>query len=458
MKRVITQYLKPYYGRMSFGFLIKFFGTITELFLPWILAFMIDTVIPTKDSGQIYLWGLAMLCCSALALIFNVIANRMASRVARDTTEKIRFDLFEKITYLSSEEMDKFTKPSLISRLTSDTYNVNQMLGRIQRLGIRAPIMLIGGIVITMSLDAALSGVLVCSLPLLGLVMYLVSRKSIPMFTGLQEATDRFVRLVREDIGGIRIIKALSKDQFERERFGKINDEVVAREQKANAVTAIINPAMNVILNLGLVIVILLGASRVNSGLSQVGKILAFMTYFTIILNSMLAISRMFVTLSKAIASASRICGVLDAKGEPQPEAQPRQADDSYLRFDHVSFSYSKGEYNLEDISFRLSKGETLGIIGETGAGKSTIVNLLMRFYDADRGGIYIDGADIRSLELTKLREKFGVVFQNDVIFEDSIRENIRLGRDLTDQEIEEAVLYSRAKEFVEEKGGEVQA
>lgn len=202
VKRVIAYYLKPYYMRMSIGFTVKFAGTIMDLCLPWILAYMIDTVIPLNDKNQIYLWGVAMLLCSVLAVTFNIIANRMAARVASDTTENIRHDLFEKIMYLSNGQVDKLTKPSLISRLTTDTYNLNQMLGRIQRLGVRAPILLLGGIMITMSLDPVLSGILVCSLPLLTAVIVLVSRKSIPMFKGLQESVDRFVRLVREDIGG----------------------------------------------------------------------------------------------------------------------------------------------------------------------------------------------------------------------------------------------------------------
>lgn len=203
---------------------------------------------------------------------------------------------------------------------------------------------------------------------------------------------------------------------------------------------------MNVILNLGLVIVILLGAYRVNSGLTQVGKILAFMTYFTVILNAMLSISRMFVTISKSIASSARIMAVLDAESDLEVQPPNNKPDSAFVEFDDVSFFYEKGEYNLEHIHFSLQKGETLGIIGETGSGKSTIINLLMRFYDTDLGGIYLDGNNIKGMELTELRGRFGAVFQNDTIFEDSILENIRLGRELTDEQIEEAVLYARPR------------
>lgn len=454
MKNVILHYLKPYYSRMAVGFLIKFFGTIMDLCLPWALAHVIDVVIPLEDKPQIYFWGMVMLICSALAVITNIIANRMASKVARDATEHIRFDLFRKVMNLSNQQVDAFTKPSLISRLTTDTYNLNQMIGRIQRLGVRAPILLIGGIVVTLSLDPVLAGILLLALPLLVTVLVLVSRKSIPMFTSLQEAVDHFVRLVREDIGGIRMIKALSKGDYERRRFDKVNQEVVDREKRASMTTAVINPVMNVILNLGLVAVIVAGAYRVNSNLTQVGKILAFMTYFTVILNAMLSISKMFVIFSKAIASAERIGKVLDGETEQVFSDLEEKKESPYLVFDHVSFSYNKVENNLEDICFCLNKGETLGIIGETGAGKTTISSLLMRFYDSDSGDIYLEGKNIKTIDPGILRERFGVVFQNDTLFEDSILENVRLGRNLSEEVLMEALLYARAKEFVEEKDG----
>ena len=380
MKRVLTYYLRPYYLRMCLGFVIKFGGTIMDLCLPWILAHMIDVVIPKNSKKMIFAWGVLMVICAILAWTGNVIANRMASKVARDTTEHVRHDLFSKITYLSNQSTDAFTKPSLISRLTSDTYNLHQMLGRVQRLGVRAPILLIGGILITLTLDPVLTLILVSVLPFIVIVMTTTSRRGIPMYARLQEALDQFVRLVREDIAGIRVIKALSKTDYERERFGKINEEVVKIEKKAGMTMAIVNPSMNFFLNIGLVLVIIAGAYRVNSGLSEVGKILAFMTYFTIILNAMMSISKMFVIISKAVASADRIVAVLDAHDERDLEimeskAREEEQKQSMIAFDHVSFSYNHVENNLTDISFSIKKGETLGIIGETGSGKSTIVS-----------------------------------------------------------------------------------
>lgn len=452
------------------GFVVKFMGTLLDLFLPWTLAHMIDNVIPANRKGEILLWGLFMIVCSILAVTFSVTANRMASRVASDAMYTIRGDLFERVMYLPEERCDEITRASLISRLTSDTYNIHQMLGRVQRLGVRAPILLIGGIGMTMMLDPVLACVLLAALPLLAAVVYVVSKKSIPLFASLQAGVDRFVRLIREDIAGIRVIKALSKEDYERERFDRVNLEVVERERKATITTAITNPAMNVLLNMGLVMVIVVGAYRVNRGDTEVGRILAFMTYFTIILNALLSISRMFIIISKAAASATRIMQVMEG-GDERGTAE-RKADDGetgqldpehkgmecgmvpHIAFDHVSFSYNKVRNNLEDITFCLKRGETLGIIGATGSGKTTIINLLLRLYAADEGTVSVDGRDILTMDFHELRRKFGVVFQNDMIFEDTILENIKLGRDLTEDRVQEALLYARASEFVDGRGG----
>lgn len=451
---MVFYYLKPYYMKMGVGFAIKFIGTLMDLCLPWILAYMIDTVIPMNRRDQIFVWGFLMILCSFFAVSFNIIANRMASKVASDATEVIRADLFEKVMYLSNRQVDRLTKPSLISRLTTDTYHVHQMLGRMQRLGVRAPILLIGGLAVTMTLDPVLSFVLFCTLPLLALVVAVVSKRSIPMFSKLQVSVDRFVRLVREDIAGIRVIKALSKGNYEKERFDFANREVVDRERKASVVNAIINPSMNILLNLGLVTVIIVGAYRVNAGTTEVGKILAFMTYFTIILHAMMSISRMFIIYSKAAVSAERIVQVLEAEDDAVLAEMGEIHDGACLEFDHVSFSYDKVENNLTDIKFRLKKGETLGIIGATGSGKSTIANLMMRFYDVDQGAVYVDGKEIRSIPLQELRRKFGVVFQQDVLFEGSILENIDLGRGISKERVMEAAIHARARAVVEEKGG----
>ena len=464
MKQIILKYLRPYFGRMGVGFLIKFIGTIMDLCIPYILAYIIDSIIPVGDRGMIFLWGGIMLICSVLALAGNVTANRMASKVASDATEKIRHDLFSKTMYLSNAQTDAFTKPSLISRMTTDTYNVHQALGRLQRLGVRAPILLLGGICVTFTLDPVMACVLLATLPVLGAITVYVSRRSIPMYGGLQEANDRFVRMVREDIAGIRVIKALSKTEYETEKFRGINKEVVERERKNGMVMAIINPSMNILLNLGLVGVILVGACRVNQGTSEVGKILAFTTYFTIILNAMLSISKMFTILSKAIASGDRIWQVLESEADMQVleqiyeeadseenDCEETDSEQAEIEFSDVSFSYLKGGIpNIQNLSFRIKKGQTLGIIGEIGSGKSTILNLMMRMYDTDNGTIWISGRDVRTYQPEELKKKFGVVFQNDTIFEDTIAGNVTLGREIQEKQVKEALFHAQASEFVE--------
>ena len=434
-----------------------------DLFIPWILAYVIDSVIPVGSLRLIFAWGGVMLVCSILAVSFNIIANRMASRVASDATQIIRHDLFAKTMYLSARQTDAFTKPSLISRLTTDTYNVNQMIGRVQRLGVRAPILLVGGVLFTMSLDPVLSSVLLLVMPVLAVVMVVVSRKGMPLYRKLQSSVDSFVCLVREDIAGIRVIKALSKMDYEKEKFDRINKMVVTCERNAEKTMAVLNPSMNMLLNLGLVGVIIVGAFRVNAGTSEVGKILAFMTYFTIILNAMMSISRMFVIINKAVASAARIDQVLsceddlallgDKTGQEAENTDTVEADaEKEIVFDNVTFSYNKKEPNLKDISFTVRKGEMLGIIGSTGSGKTTLASLLMRLMDVDEGRVLIGGRDVRSFEKEELRSRFGVVFQNDTIFEDTIYENVRMGRQLGREEIVQALSYAQAEEFTQEK------
>ena len=449
MKRIFP-YLRPYLPRISLGLAIKFTGTIMDLLLPWILSYMIDDVVPLKEVPRIVFWGGAMVACAAVALITNIVANRMASWVAQHTTEALRHDLFSKISHLSCGQIDSFSIPSLESRLTSDTYNVHQMIGMMQRLGVRAPILLIGGIFITLMLEPVLALILIAVLPLIALVIYGVSKKGIPLYTRLQQGVDAMVRTVRENVTGIRVIKALSKTDYEKERFSSVNSEVVRREKTAGITMALTNPLMNLFFNVGLTVFIIVGAFRVDSGLTQPGKILAFLTYFTIILNAMLSITRMFVMLSKGTASAERIREVLDTP-EDLALLPSDDMDGAYhIIFDRVTFSYQKKEANLRDISFRLKRGERLGIIGATGCGKSTIVSLLMRLYDADAGEIRIGGQRVEAIPPEVLHTKFGVVFQNDILFADTIAENIDFGRGLSREQIEKAAACAQAMEFIQ--------
>lgn len=465
MKRILG-YLKPYYLRMAVGFSVKFMGTIVELMIPWILSHMIDKVIPRQDAGQIYFWGGVMLACALVAVVFNIVANRMASMVSRNATERIRYDLFRRVLYLSNAQMDGFTLPSLITRMTTDTYNVHHMLGMMQRMGVRAPIMFLGGILITLTLDPGLTLMMLSVMPLIVLILMLVSKIGVPMYTTLQQKNDQYVRVVREDVSGIRIIKALSKEEYERNKFQRYNREAAAQEKKAGMIMNALGPGVNLCLNGGMVLVILAGAVRVDRGLVQPGVLIAFLSYVTLILNAIIFLSRMLAIYSRASASAGRIADVLDAAQDLESMTQeevealwPKTSMEQetavsmpYIEFDQVTFSYHKKEANISDISFAIEKGQTLGILGATGSGKSTILQLLMRFYDVDSGAIRIGGRDVRTYSSEELHSLFGVVFQNDFIMRESIQENINFGRGLTEENIREAAGYAQAHEFIQER------
>lgn len=457
MKHILS-YIRPFLGKMMIGFSIKFVGTIMDLFLPMLLSIIIDDIVPTGNRRNIFLCGVLMVICAVIAILGNIGANRMAARVARDTTEKIRNDLFRRISYLSAKQIDEFTVPSLESRLTSDTYNIHQMVGMFQRMGVRAPLLLIGGIIIAASLEPVLTLVLVAILPFIGFFVYFISKRGIPLYNNQQVETDNMTRVVRENAQGVRIIKALCKENAEKARFDEANLALNHAEKKAALNMALTSPLMNLFMNFGLVAVIAVGAIRVNSGASGAGAIIAFMSYFTIILNAMMSVTRIFINASKGIASANRIGEVLDTPydmtADEKYAAKQNNTGSHKIEFDHVNFSYNGVKNNLSDISFTLEKGQTLGIIGPTGAGKTTLIALLMRQYDVTEGAVRIDGVDVRAMDRADISKKFGAAFQNDFLFADTIRSNIDFGRGLTDEQIMTAAKHAQAEAFINEKEG----
>ena len=468
--RTVYKYIKPVLWPMIGGLTLKFIAAMFDLTIPYFLETIIDKAAPTGQINQVLFWGVVMLVCSVLALVTNVTANRMAVRNTSKVTKTLRHDLFAKISHLSARKTDEFTVSSLISRLTTDSYNVNDMLVRVQRIGVRAPFLLIGGIIITLTLDPVLTLVLVAMLPIIAVVVYFVTKYSVPIYTHCQQILDKLVRTVQENATGVRVIKALGKGEHERKRFDNVNAGLANENKKAGVIMAITNPAATIVLNIGLTLVVIVGARRVNSGLTEPGTILAFLSYFTIILNAMLGITRVFVICSKGSASAKRIESVLLAEDDmpilPEEEnAQTENADAPHIEFRGVTFSYNKKEEtdglrseerdyiknNLTDISFTLNRGQTLGIIGATGSGKSTIVNLLIRFYDPDKGTVLVDGRDVRCIPREELCNKFGIAFQNDFIMANSIFENISFGRDLTEEQVNRAIVLAQAKQMIDE-------
>ena len=451
----LEKYLRPYWWYMLLTVLIKLLGAVMELMIPDLMETILDVKVPAGDTVSIYLYGGAMLLCAAGCLLSNILANRMSAVSSGRITRAIRHDLFQKLESLSARQMDSLTVSSAESRLTSDTYNINQLLARVQRLGIRAPILLMGGIFMMLRMDAMLALILIALLPIIAVVVYFVTKTSLPLYTRQQSVLDKVVRTVQENITGIRVIKALSKTEYEKGRFRAVNEELTAVDRKAGTITAITNPASSLTLNLGLTLVVVVGAFRVNSGASQGGVIVAFLQYFTMILNAMLGITRIFVMFSKGEASARRVAGVLAMEedltvlpGQDEPEEKP-----AHIEFRNVSFSYTGIGKNISDLSFRLDHGQTLGILGPTGSGKTTILNLLLRLYDPDEGQVLIDGQDIRTIGPDRLRGKFGAVFQNDFVMEGTVSDNLRMFRDIPMERLEEAARDAQA-EFIAQKGG----
>lgn len=448
--KLILRYLKPLAGTMAFGLSVKVFATLMELSLPYILSYILDSVVPIGQVAPILIWGGAMVFAALMAMLGNVIANRNAAKVAKIAARQIRHDLFDATMHLSSRQVDAFTVPSLESRLTSDTYNVHHFIGMMQRVGIRAPILLIGGICITLFLDWRLSLILLAVLPLIGVSVFFITMRGLPLYRKNQQAVDGMVRVVREDCQGVRVIKALSKEDFEARRFDAANGKLVTAERRAGVTMAASQPVMNFFLNLGLVAVIVCGAYFVNGGLSKPGRIIAFIQYFTLMSTAMTTVTRIFVQYTKSLASANRIGEVLSAADHHRTSAEPPRTGESYLVFDNVSFSYNGKKDNLSHISFTLPKGGTLGIIGATGSGKTTLLQLLMRFYDADSGSIYIGGRNLYSYPEEELRALFGVAMQNDFISADTVEENIRFGRKISDEAVRRAAELAQASEFIE--------
>ncbi len=465
--RFLWRYLKKYVKRISGVMAIKLSGTALELLIPYVMEHLIDHVVPLQEMVPVLCWGAVMLLLAVAVRFINVNANRLSVRTAKESTYEIRRDLFHAALNLSGSQVDDVGLPSLISRMTSDSYNVQSFIQSIQTIGIRAPIMLMGGITITLTMDRGLASILCIMAPVMIVLVVFVSMKGIPLYEKVQQGMDDVVRVMRENITGIRVVKALSRESYEIGRFHEVNDETTRRDIRAGMIMALPGPIVTFFLNVGLTLVVLIGARRVNDGLTEPGVILAFLTYFNMILMGVMGLNRIFMMLSKANASAKRIEQVVDIpqllSPVPDAEAAPCPGKD-FIIFDHVSFSYdayasahdaaafagSQRQKCLDDISFSIPRGGSLGIIGATGAGKTSVVNLLMRFYDPQQGHIFVDGKDVRTYAPDDLHRRFGVVFQNDVIFADTIRENITFGRDITAEAMRFAARDAMAQEFVE--------
>lgn len=490
---MIRNYLRPLRKALAIGLILKTIGSLAELLLPYILAYIIDEVVPSGEIEPIYFWSFMMALAALVALLGNIWANRRSARVASDASRRIRKDLFAKTLSLSATQIHHFTEASLEARLTSDTYHVHNMISRLQRIGIRAPMLLSGGLVMTFLLDWQLALVLTGLLPFIAGITLWIAKRGRPKYMRQQEATDNMVRKVRETVSGIKVIKSLVTGEREKEKFGSINADVVEHETDAAYNMALTNPIMTLLMNSGLTLVLIVGAILINRGRSEYGSIVAFLTYFTIITNSMVAITRIFTIYNRGMASADRIeeiltqpdsmswkplattgleattdaaehstaietlpagQGSLETSTSESRQAQLQQPSPAAkIEFRNVSYRYRNAKEDaVKNLNFRLGAGEMLGILGETGSGKSTLIYLLLRLYDAQHGEILIDGVNVKDIPREKLYSLFGVSLQNDFLYGDSIRANIDFGRQLSDEQIIKAAKQAQAWDFISEK------
>ena len=451
MKTIIT-YLRPFYKRMSLGLMIKIAGTLVELALPYILSHILENVVVRQEIKLIILWGGAMVACAGLACLCNIVANRMAAKVSRNFSEHVRHDLFDKTIRLSPAQTDAFTIPSLESRITTDTYNLHSFIGMMQRMGVRAPILLVGGIAVTLIMDSFLALSILAVLPFIFVTVFFISKKGVPLYTKVQKSVDSMIRVVREDTQGIRVIKALSKTEYEHRRYDGVNKTLVRDEKKAGITMGAVNPIMTLLMNSAIVAVVALAANRVANHESSATTVIAFMQYFTLISMAMMSVTRMFVMYSKSSASAKRIEEVLKTEEDLTVKSEteyPSIKTDAHITFENVFFSYKGKRNNLENINLSVPRGGSLGIIGATGSGKSTLVKLLIRFYDVTSGAIRINGRDIRTIHREKFFEMFGIAMQHDFLYADTVEENIKFGRKLSHEDIVRAAKIAQADDFI---------
>lgn len=454
MKRILSYY-KFYKFKLVLVIIVKIIGTALDLVIPFLLSFILDKILPNIDVNNylnIIYYGLLMILCSVLAFIFSFKANQIASYIGSKCAEILRNDLFKKIENLSLEQVDEISMPSLISRISTDTYNENQLYNMILRIGLRAPVLFFGGIIASLLLNVKLTLIMLVCIPIVFFIIFLIGKIGIPLFSSIQNSLDYLVQTLREDITGIRVIKALAKEDYERNRYDKVNKKVIEYEIKSAKVMNILNPLVTLIMNICLTLVVLFGAilfSKNNNDVTS-GQIIAFLSYFNIILTSMVSMSRIFIIYSKAKASAERINYVFDLKTDDNNIKN--DVSSHFIEFRNVSFSYSKKELNLKNINFTIEENQSFGLIGATGSGKTTLLNLLLGFYKVDEGEIFFNYKNIKSYSKNDLLINFGIVFQNDLLFNMSIKDNVDFYRNLNNLDINKA-LYTAQADFAFKMG-----
>ncbi len=453
MIKLAKRYLGAFRKEIIIGQTSKLIEAIFEVTVPLIMAAIVDNGINGgKGKPYIYRMGAVLVLLGVLGLCFALICQYLASKASQGVGTVIRNDMFRHINSLSNSEIDRFGTPSLITRLTNDINQVQNAVAMFIRLVVRAPFIIIGSAAMAMSKDLKLSVVFVFVIPLVVLILYLIMSRSIKYYKVIQKKLDRISLVTREGLSGVRVIRAFSRQETELERFDDANDDYLDVSLRVGKLSALLNPLTYAVLNLAIAAIVWFGGVRVDSGNLTQGEVIAFVNYMTQISLALVVVANLVVLFTKAAASASRISEVLDTEpsivgGEYKGNGEGNIA----VKFDNVSFSYnSSGEYALENISFTAEKGQVIGIIGGTGSGKSTLVNLIPRFYDASEGSVYVNGTDVKKYDFSDLRGKIGSVPQKAVLFSGTVAENMRWGKeDASEEEIRAAIKTAQAEEFV---------
>ncbi len=453
--RKLVKYLKKYKKNVILGPIFKLTEAVFELIVPLVMAQIIDVGIANKDSGYIWKMGGVLVLLGVCGLGFALICQYVASVASQGFGTELRRELYHHINTLSHKEVDEFGTPSLITRLTSDINQLQVAVAMLIRLVVRAPFLVIGSTIMAFMIDAKLALIFVLVIPLVAIVMWLVTTRTIPFFKSIQKKLDKTSLITRENLVGARAVRAFSRQEYEQERFKDNAEDIEKAAVRAGKISALLSPVNAIILNLAIVAIIWFGGLSVNVGDLTQGQVIALVNYMNQILLALVVVANLVVIFTKSAACAARVNEVLDTKPSIEgKETTKGNVDPSApaVRFDNVSFSYhDNSEYALEDISFTAGKGQTIGIIGGTGSGKSTLVNLIPRFYDTSKGAVSVCGTDVRNYNLGDLRKKIAVVPQKAVLFSGTIRENMKWGGDnITDEQIWRALKISQAYEFVE--------
>ncbi|MDC3418463.1 ABC transporter ATP-binding protein [Aquibacillus salsiterrae] len=452
----VLNYLKPYKWLIVIVIALTLAGTLFELYIPTLMANVVDIGIVNSDIAYILMTGGMMLVLSILAIIVTITSSYVSSKIAVGFGRDVRRGLFVSVEQFSVETMNKFGPASLITRTTNDIKQVQDVLQMLLGMATRAPLMLVGGIILAVSREPKLSLIFLVALPLLVIIIALINKRAMPLFAILQEKTDRLNLVIRESLTGTRVIRAFNQVSYEKKRFNKANEEFRDTGIKVNQTMALLFPFLQIIMNLTNIAIIWFGAIRIDQGMTQVGNMMAFLQYALMIFMAFVMLSFAFMMIPRAQASAKRIGEVLqeEATVKDPDESSKQVTPKGHIQFKNVSYRYQGAEKAaVEAISFEVIPGQTTAIIGSTGSGKSTLVQLIPRFFNPDEGHVLVEGIDVREWKQHELRAKIGYVPQKASLFSGTIAENIRLGKKTaTEAEIIEALTIAQALEFVQEK------